>query len=56
MDVKEGITYVFGENTDNGQWIADVLINKNTPLYKDVFAKMRDIFWGFLKKLIELFS
>ena len=56
MDVKEGITYVFGENTDSGQWIADVFINKNTPLYKDVFARMRDIFWGFLKKLIDLFS
>lgn len=56
MDVNEGITYVFGEDADNGQWIANVFINKNTPLLKDVFAKMRDMFWGFLKKLIELFS
>ncbi len=56
MDINEGITYVLGENTDNGQWIADVLINKNTPMYKDMFAKMRELFWSILKKLIELFS
>lgn len=55
-DINEGITYVFGENTDSAQWIADVAINKNTPLYLDIFAKMRELFWNFIKKLIELFS
>lgn len=54
--INEGITYVFGENTDSAEWIGDVFINKNTPLYNDIFAKMRDLFWGFIKKLIDLFS
>lgn len=55
-DFEEGIRFVFGENTDSPQWIEDVVINKNTPMYQAIFAKMRDIFWGFVKKLIDLFS
>lgn len=56
MNINESAAYIFGENTDSPEWIADVLINKNTPLYKDFFAVLRNSFWGFIKKLIDLFS
>ena len=55
-DIKEGVTYVFGENPDSPEWIADVVIYKNTPLFKDIFERIRNSFWSFIKKLIELFS
>ncbi|MBQ6864899.1 MAG: hypothetical protein IJO14_11745 [Clostridia bacterium] len=59
--INEGITYVFGENAAvdgnvNADWAVDFFYNKDTPMFDDLFAKMRDTFWSLIKKLIELFK
>lgn len=59
--INEGITYVFGESAaidgePSADWVADFFYYKNTPLFDDIFSKMRDAFWSVVQKLIVLFQ
>ena len=39
-----------------GGEVIDFFYYKNTPFQLAVFEKMRDLFWNFIKKIIELFN
>lgn len=59
--INEGVTYIFGENAAfdgdiNAQWAVDFFYNKDTPLFEDIFTKLRDSFWAVIKRLILLFQ
>ncbi len=60
-NINEGLTYVFGENAAidgemNGQWAVDFFYYKDTPLFDDIFSKMRDALWGLVRKIILMFQ
>ncbi|MBR3954392.1 MAG: hypothetical protein IKJ63_02840 [Clostridia bacterium] len=60
-ELNNGVTYIFGENAAidgelNGEWLLDFAYYKNTPIWNDFFAKLRNIFWEILRPLIEMLN
>ncbi len=60
-ELNNGITYVFGENADlngrvYGDWVLDFVYYKDTPMWNDLFEKLRNTFWNILRPLIEMLN
>ena len=44
------------EQAENANVLVDFFYYKNTPLQKELFAKIRTLFWKLLKQVLDSFA